>query len=622
MFDNCSNFQIFGGTFHHQDSPTAPARGRDVFADDPGFPQNFRFIQLGDLDLLEEICKENIVEYREIRRRKTKPLVRRERRVVGKRKICQVRVPGRPGTLTAVLYKGTEFEKWRTEAEKHETFRDPSLVQLYAVTVSRALNALIYTDRKLPLPLGTDFDHSKSAVGLIPLRDVRELHVGSPLAATYVEYGIKRDLYAAFEYWQSTTGTWLLSPGAPNYTSWIRVSTGRLCIDVGESFSDIKHLDVKSLVRDPVSRATSIGYCETGLVSRLVSCLHLDDIHVMLCSRSGYEMTEVTFRSGHVALGTIWPTSDVREVIGCLDLLRLPTPIGPQDIVRQPWSYWDNGLKTPCSPKDVMPNGWRRVTLPPNMQNAHHLTTRMKIQTSKRREMQKCWLSQANSILCAHSNKDVRNCWIPGGVKFRISIWYPEDNCALRGTFMTDTPSSEIYLFIFRPHVEFLAGYPVINVPQPREALYWSFDPRGKTKMTSEMAEKIGVPYVFFESWVTGTSWSQKDYNILAEFHRTKGFDPFSRKVAAELGYPILGPKVASHTSLSEIDEIEVEYAKREMKTYPKQGFRRGAVRCPDCGGGQPAVQNVVLPDVEVPPIHRHRKYRNVFIRADTTMAG
>jgi len=348
-------------------------------------------------------------------------------------------------------------------------------------------------------------------------------------------------------------------------------------------------------------------------------------------------MTEVTFRSGHVALGTIWPTSDVRKVIPCPSLLSLPTPVAPKDIVRQPWWYWDNGFRTPCSPKDVMPNGWTRVTLPPNMQKAHHLTTRVKLQHLTRWEMQKCWLSQANSI--AHKHGAVKSYWIPGGVKFRISIWYPEDNFTLRGTFMADTPSFEIYLFIFRPRVEFLEGYPVIKVPHPREALYWSFDPRGKTRLTSEMAEMIGVPCVFFESWVTGSSWAQKDYDILAEFHSAKGFDPFSLQVAVELGYPVLGPKTASHTSLSEIDEDEVEYAKRELKTYSKQGFRRTAVRCPDwcvqphrrnciilhncySGGGQPAVPNVVLPDIEVPPIHRHRKYRNVFIRADTTLAA
>ncbi|KAJ7804511.1 hypothetical protein B0H14DRAFT_1616350 [Mycena olivaceomarginata] len=155
----------------------------------------------------------------------------------------------------------------------------------------------------------------------------------------------------------------------------------------------------------------------------------------------------------------------------------------------------ENGLRTPSNSKDIMPDGWTRITLPPNMQQAHHLTTRVKIQTSKRREMQKCWLSQANLIGRDHGA--VKDYWIPGGAKFRVSIWCPEDNFTLRGTFMADVPTSEIYLFVFKPAVEFVGDYPVIEFPHVRDALYWSFDPRGRTRLTSEMAERIGVFRMF-----------------------------------------------------------------------------------------------------------------------------
>ncbi|KAJ7171451.1 hypothetical protein C8R46DRAFT_185100 [Mycena filopes] len=228
-----------------------------------------------------------------------------------------------------------------------------------------------------------------------------------------------------------------------------------------------------------------------------------------------------------------------------------------------------------------MRSGWTRVSLPPNMQNAYHLTTRVKIKPATRREMQRCWLSQANRI--RQESGAVDSYWIPGGVKFRISIWYPEDHYTLRGTFMADTPSSEIYLFLFRPQVKYVDGYPVIGIPHPRDAFYWSFNPRGTTRMTSEEAEEVGVPYVFFESWVTGASWAPGNYETLADFHRAKGFDPYSRQIATELGYPIIGPPVASNTSLSKIDDTEVESARRELKTYPKQSLQRAFVRCPNC---------------------------------------
>ncbi|KAJ7913968.1 hypothetical protein B0H13DRAFT_2003589 [Mycena leptocephala] len=174
MFAQCRNVKISGGTFClYQESDSSCSHSRFP-GELPPLSQSFHSIRLGDLNLLLEKGKEELVEYHDVRRFKTNALVRRERVVVGVRRIYEASVFGTPGTLTAVIYKGTDFEKWKSEAEKHEAFRHPSLVQLYAVTMSQSMNALglIYTER------------------LIPLSEVRELHERSPLASAYVEYGI------------------------------------------------------------------------------------------------------------------------------------------------------------------------------------------------------------------------------------------------------------------------------------------------------------------------------------------------------------------------------------------------------------------------------------------------
>ena len=152
-----------------------------------------------------------------------------------------------------------------------------------------------------------------------------------------------------------------MSPQAPNHTAWIRLSTGRLCIDVGDSFPDIKHLDVKSLVRDPVARASGIGYCESNLEEKLISCLELDDIHVLLCSAASYESMEASFRIGQVGLGEIWSASNLAQVIDSPSgHLSLPQLVMLEDVTEQPWWYWNNGLRTRCDRKDVMDDGWTR----------------------------------------------------------------------------------------------------------------------------------------------------------------------------------------------------------------------------------------------------------------------
>lgn len=132
----------------------------------------------------------------------------------------------------------------------------------------------------------------------------------------------------------------------------------------------------------------------------------------------------------------------------------------------------------------------------------HHLTTQVKIENSKRRQSFKCWLSQARKIACERG--PVNNYFIPSGLTFKISIWYPSDNLTLRGTFMADIPPRNIYLFIFPPRVEWIKGYAVINIPAAADAFYWSLDPLGRTRLSPDMAEDLDAPHVFFEAWVVG----------------------------------------------------------------------------------------------------------------------
>jgi hypothetical protein len=182
---------------------------------------------------------------------------------------------------------------------------------------------------------------------------------------------------------------------------------------------------------------------------------------------------------------------------------------------------------------------------------------------------------------------------LPAGIKFRVSIWYPDETFNLRGTFMSDTPAQDIYLFLFKPRVEVIDGYPVVQIPRADEAFYWSLDARGKTRLSSEKAEDLGVPSVFFESWIAGASWSQRDYDILADFHLDKGEDPFSSDVAIGLHYPLVKQQTNTVLSGSEsgflsrtitkdfqVDSNEVESAQRALTTYPKSAVRGRSSRC------------------------------------------
>lgn len=110
MFDHCSNFTISGGAFAQPEwGVVRPSRSLNGGLLHP--PHDFHSIRLGDLNLLDEIGAEEVVEYRDVRRRRTGVLLRRERVVTGTRRIHQARVLGKPGVVTAVIYQGTDLER-------------------------------------------------------------------------------------------------------------------------------------------------------------------------------------------------------------------------------------------------------------------------------------------------------------------------------------------------------------------------------------------------------------------------------------------------------------------------------------------------------------------------------
>ncbi|KAJ6518458.1 hypothetical protein DFH09DRAFT_1048537 [Mycena vulgaris] len=75
---------------------------------------------------------------------------------------------------------------------------------------------------------------------------------------------------------------------------------------------------------------------------------------------------------------------------------------------------------------------------------------------------------------------------------------------------------------------------------RPACAAYWSLDPSGAEHMSTEEADELGFPRLKFEMWANGWSWDESVYNGIRQFQQAKGYDPYSRDVARELGYPLI----------------------------------------------------------------------------------
>ncbi|KAJ7930635.1 hypothetical protein B0H13DRAFT_1858448 [Mycena leptocephala] len=111
---------------------------------------DFRVVKLGDLNLLDEIGKENAVA---IRHKKTGVVVRHVKVVVGTRRVYRARIFGSQDPMTAAVYDNhRQFEQRITGMQEGPQFRHPHLAQFFGFTCLASMNALIYHDGlKLPL---------------------------------------------------------------------------------------------------------------------------------------------------------------------------------------------------------------------------------------------------------------------------------------------------------------------------------------------------------------------------------------------------------------------------------------------------------------------------------------
>ncbi|KAJ6563968.1 hypothetical protein B0H19DRAFT_1140127 [Mycena capillaripes] len=138
-------------------------------------PQShFRAVNLGELNLLEEIDEENLDE--------NCPTSRRRKRTgsVTVRRFYSARIFGKRDPMTAVVYNGPQFEQILAQAREKQRYRHPSFAQLFGFTCSASLNALIYHDE------------------MITISQIKKMHAASALASVYIEYETRQQFTVRF----------------------------------------------------------------------------------------------------------------------------------------------------------------------------------------------------------------------------------------------------------------------------------------------------------------------------------------------------------------------------------------------------------------------------------------
>ncbi|KAJ6464551.1 hypothetical protein C8R45DRAFT_501782 [Mycena sanguinolenta] len=181
------------------------------------------------------------------------------------------------------------------------------------------------------------------------------------------------------------------------------------------------------------------------------------------------------------------------------------------------WSHYGG------APGELLPNSWVRY--------ASGRTCTLKFEIQLVYLLHDAWLAQANRIFT--ELQEVTSC-----LEDYVSVDEVRFILQCLPTANHYNPADpEGYLFVC-PFQDFCSGIEPNLYQWPDCPAYWSLDPSGATRLSTEDAEILGFPAIHIETIVAGKSWSRSVYKGLRRFHEGKGLDPDGREVARQLGYP------------------------------------------------------------------------------------
>ncbi|KAJ6612960.1 hypothetical protein B0H10DRAFT_2276649 [Mycena sp. CBHHK59/15] len=231
---------------------------------------------------------------------------------------CMLIYPWYSGGQKWKCVSGAGVYCWRLKQDDVDWGSRHSLIlQLFGITQSARVNGLIYHH------------------GVLPVEKVRYI-----VASSYQRQC--RDLNAAAVYWNGQTGVWLYDFDSPDYTAWIRMSTGGLCVDVGAT-SPTPLLLTAHALDTAVADSLLVACGAAGFETVLLAGMALDDIHTILCYGMIREC-DVSLWTGEVALGSLWKAksdSDFASSFGKYSSL-FSNSLGLVDVQpHQEWMYHD-----------------------------------------------------------------------------------------------------------------------------------------------------------------------------------------------------------------------------------------------------------------------------------------
>ncbi|KAJ7644750.1 hypothetical protein FB45DRAFT_299366 [Roridomyces roridus] len=481
VFAHAGDFVITGGNFTNINHPP------------PKDPYHFRTIPLGDLILNHEICCPTDPS-RVIRLRKPWNYVR---------KVYSAEIFGLQSPFTVALLVGPGAEEqWKNEVALYSNLRHPNLLQLYGITTSGRIHALIFHD------------------DVVPWRDFHQQYNTSHFYQVFFFINMNTQIQVASQHVQHILGRKLCRTDC---SVWIRPSKGVLHIGLTPPESKATSLDTSDHQHTPLLAPFS-SFLNPPHASELMRSISLESYHDLCHWDLSYYRWFTAPTGMQIQLGYIVYVPNLAEGASKLDGAFPIAGIPDVSAATGLWGREDAHVDEYWHPimfdkgTSMLPEtGWIRV-------HSACVVDRYSLYSGVDPSLLKAWMAQASHIFASLEIRMNREEY----VFLRAAQWLMHFSGSV-----DDLPPG--YLFLCPPN-QFTSDRPY---QVPDFPAYWSLDPSGSERLTPEEAGRMGFPELQLVVKICGIFGMDDFYTGMREFHAAKGYDPGALDVANDLGYPL-----------------------------------------------------------------------------------
>ncbi|KAJ6522009.1 hypothetical protein B0H19DRAFT_1386766 [Mycena capillaripes] len=421
----------------------------------------------------------------------------------GVRRIYSARVGGQNTTVAMYQGPGAE-EEWRQDIAKYMSLRHPNIIQISGAASCGGIHATIFHEE------------------LVPFRHFVDLYQHCHFSTVYIYAHCYMEFRTVCEYflYAYERPVWAL-----DFTLWIRRSTGRLCADLIPSNHDslLFNHDLTARLSHMQGVSLSNATNTVMVIDTLTTEQYQDICYYDL--RQFHPITIPTSMDVHLGAVISWPSGSQLE--DTVEIAFLQTT-GPY------FASWE--IQGSPGELRVAREGWTRI-------NSGDIFNRtLKLHRFVRKGQS--WLSQASYIL---SHLKIRSNFedylLVHSIEFKITI------SASTG----ETPAAFLFLC---PENDLQTG--PSSFCWPACPAYWSLDPSGVDRLSTEDTTELGLPSLKLHTKVGVISWDASVYAGVRQFHEAKSFDGDSQDVALHLGHPLYQLTNGIDVPFAHVDEEDL----------------------------------------------------------------